>query len=955
MYSRIRLRAALMALFACALPLSIQITIFAQNTYPPSTPFLRIETGTHTAKVKSIEVDAAERFLVTASEDKTARVWDLTTGKLLQTLRPPQGDGFEGVLYAVAISPDGGTVAVGGYTGPPGGPFAVYFFDRSTGTLIRELGGFPEVIDNLSYSKNGFYLAVALGRGGIRVYRTSDYKEIARDASYESNSYWAEFDSAGRLVTSSADGYLRLYDSKFQLLTKKQAPGGKQPFFVRFSPDGGKVAVSFFDSSAVNVLSGADLSFLYSPDTRQAADGEVGPVAWSVDGKILYAGGRFGLSRQCPIMSWGNGGRGSFTVWPEAGTTLLGLLALTRARAALGTGDGVVGVIDANGRPVWEHMPAILGYPGSQDFRVSDDGSVVQFDGYTFKSEGGWSHSIVQYSVADRQLSLNPDANPSLKSPRRDGLNVTDWKDSHEPKLNGSALAVRQYDLSRSLAISTTDDKFLLGTEWHLRLFDRQGRRLWEVEAPGAAFAVNLTADSRYAIAGFGDGTVRWYRVDNGQEVMGLFVHPDGQRWIAWTPEGFFDASPGGDALVGYHLNRGPDHEGEFVKAEQVVKLFYRPDLISQVLKPGGVKILTAERSRIGDISTVLSAGLPPDLDLLSPAQTDSEGSYVLQFRVNKRNGGMGRVVYRIDGVEIEGRPVDIPTPGVDTLSRKFDLPLGQHRISVTAYNGSNRVESRSITALVNVKGAQQAPALFVVAVGISKYRDYALNQGVKFAAQDAQLVASRLKQQGGGLFREVVPYPVTDENATRANIEKTIADVSSRIQPNDEFVLYLAGHGTAVEGEYYFVPWEIRYTSEDALRKQSLGEEEIQKLLKTIQAKKTLLVLDTCSAGTALSGRALGEKASIDRLSKITGRAILAASSSEQMALEGYQNHGVFTAALLEGLSKAADERGLIEVSRLADYVEDRVPEITKQRWGYEQFPMSELAGQTFPIARKQ
>src|SRR5208283_259516 len=77
----------------------------------------RIETGTHSAIVKRIDVDAAERYLVSASDDKTARVWDLRSGKLLKTLRPPIGDGNEGKLFAVAISPDGAEVATGGFTG----------------------------------------------------------------------------------------------------------------------------------------------------------------------------------------------------------------------------------------------------------------------------------------------------------------------------------------------------------------------------------------------------------------------------------------------------------------------------------------------------------------------------------------------------------------------------------------------------------------------------------------------------------------------------------------------------------------------------------------------------------------------------------------------------------------------------------------------------------------------
>jgi WD40 repeat protein len=62
----------------------------------------RIETGTHLATVMRIDVDASERFLFSASEDKTARIWDLSSGKLLKVLRPPIGDGEEGMLYAVA-------------------------------------------------------------------------------------------------------------------------------------------------------------------------------------------------------------------------------------------------------------------------------------------------------------------------------------------------------------------------------------------------------------------------------------------------------------------------------------------------------------------------------------------------------------------------------------------------------------------------------------------------------------------------------------------------------------------------------------------------------------------------------------------------------------------------------------------------------------------------------------
>ena len=60
---------------------------------PPTTPVLRLETGMHTAAILSIGMDAAQRYLVTGSTDKTVRVWELASGQLLRTLRPPLGRG----------------------------------------------------------------------------------------------------------------------------------------------------------------------------------------------------------------------------------------------------------------------------------------------------------------------------------------------------------------------------------------------------------------------------------------------------------------------------------------------------------------------------------------------------------------------------------------------------------------------------------------------------------------------------------------------------------------------------------------------------------------------------------------------------------------------------------------------------------------------------------------------
>ena len=108
-------------------------------------PVLVIEPGMHTARINCVAVDAAERLAVTGSDDKTVRVWSLADGELLQTIRMPAGPGNIGIIYAVAMSPEGDLVAAGGWIKwtEDAPEDLIYLFEAKTGKMVHVFSGLP--------------------------------------------------------------------------------------------------------------------------------------------------------------------------------------------------------------------------------------------------------------------------------------------------------------------------------------------------------------------------------------------------------------------------------------------------------------------------------------------------------------------------------------------------------------------------------------------------------------------------------------------------------------------------------------------------------------------------------------------------------------------------------------------------------------------------------------------
>ena len=434
-------------------------------------PVLAIDPGMHTGVIRTQAVDAGARFAVTGSHDHTVRIWSIADGKLLRTIWIPQGPDFVGRIFAVAISPDGSTIAAGGWTERLRGDLPIYLFDREFGDLIRRIhGDLPDVAHSLAFSPDGRYLAATIGNG-LRIFdRDKDWTAAFREGQYGGDSYGAMFSPEGRLVTTSYDRLIRRYaydatsdHPNFRRVGEPlEAPSGDHPRGVAFCRDGTKAAVGYNDVAAVDILDGATLERLggHRPADARASPEGLDQVAWSDDCQTLLAVGAVNDQQSRRLLfAWDGAGLGDERRMTYCGPDFTsGLNILPNSRILVASELPCLGLMEADGKPIWTVTSPVLDLRGQWDImRVAEDGRVVDF-GYL-----GSPVTVFRFDLRSLTLSSPPPSDSLTFPPSREGLTIDGWQDGTRPTLGGQDLPFHD-GMARSLAIAPDAKRFFLSS-----------------------------------------------------------------------------------------------------------------------------------------------------------------------------------------------------------------------------------------------------------------------------------------------------------------------------------------------------------------------------------------------------------------------------------------------------------------------------------------------------------
>jgi WD40 repeat protein len=935
-------------------------------------PQLVVETGGHSGPVHRLAADSRGERLVSISPDKTARVWNVETGRLEHVLRIPIGPGANGRLWAIAMSPDGKQVAVSGNTYAGGPAPQIYVFDPVSGEMIKQVAATPgkgNVVTELAWSPDGRYLAVGQAGAGLKVFLSADWSVAGEDREIRSTVRGLAFDRSAQVVVATTDGVLRRYDlsaTGMKLLTQASAPITRIDR-LKLSPDGKRIALIGGDASVtVNVLDAANFEPLFArtagPDNIKRGNlGTFATATWTANGEALLAGGTCCAPLDPRTRAPGAPSNLLFR-WPEGAPregsaielppfNILDLVPLPGNRIAFATAEPGLGVVDAGGKTRFLSQGNLIDFRGSAlGLAVSSDARRVRYS-YQSYDRAPVQHDFDQLAQS-RPTAQGAQSDKHTKSAvlSAAGVKLSNWWTwpPKPPELDGKPLT--QGPTARALAFAPDQRTFAFGLTNGVRLFDTSGKELWQNVSSTVTRSVVISDDARFVVTASDDGRIRWLRHSDGVELLTLFAHSDQKRWVAWTPQGYFAASNGGEALFGWHVNRGPGRAGEFYPAARFFDERHRPDIVLEILRSAQTDRQVIARLKIVQKVNIAEGFKPPPLvEVLAPATGQVFEDREVSFKVAlaDQGGGIGEV-----RIFHNGRALAIPSAvEKNALAQRFALVTGENTFVVSALSADG-VESEPVTVKVIRRAPPTPPALYALVVGINRYRNTALN--LNYAEKDARAIADFFGDAPvKKLYREVHVRTLLNEEATSSNIRLELDRLVSTAAKEDTVVLYFAGHGEIAAEEWYFVPHEVTEPESDEMLAQGgISRQFFQDMLKKLPAQKVLVLLDACKSGAATGAtRSIVDRKAIMNLARSTGTYIVAASGGDQLAIEVPKlGHGVFTWTLLQGLRGKAGEKRITAES-LITYVKNTMPEIAEQFRGRPQFPVSWGGGSDFAL----
>lgn len=574
----------------------------------------RVVLKGHSSAISSVAAMPDGVRVVTASFDRTVRVWDIRTGAELLLLSG------KAPLTSVSMTPDGERIIAGSNDG------TARIWDVRTGAELAVLKGHTGAILDVAVMPDGSRIVTASQDRTVRIWDAANGVELRvfRGHAAAVNGVAIAAD-ANSIVTGSDDGTARIWDPNTGAEIGALSGNSQAVTSIASTHDGKQIIMGLGDRTAriMDAATGSEIAVL------RGHSGAVNTVAVTPDGARVFTASDDGSVRVWEL----NGGSMLSVSRGHAGEVLSLAIAPDGSSFITGSADGTARIWDSRTSP--ESMRLSGHTQPVTSLAVSTDGlrlltGSADNTARIWDTRGALLHQLKGHTSAVNAVVVAPDGNRIFTGSYDGTARGWDTRTGTELlQLKGHTRPVT------SIAVTPDGSRVITGSaDETVRVWAaRTGAALAELKGhTSAVLSVAALPDGARIVTGSYDRTARIWDLKTGKELVRLDGHGQPITSVAATPDGSRVVTGSDDRTVrlwdantGAEILRLTGHEG---------------NVTALAVSTDGSRIVSGSRDRTARIWDLRSGALISVLkghdDTVTSVAFTIDGSHVVTGSADK-------------------------------------------------------------------------------------------------------------------------------------------------------------------------------------------------------------------------------------------------------------------------------------------------------------------------------